>query len=127
MRPGKSMSARDRKVYLICVCLAVAVAGLALLRELQILHDFRIETSKLAPGTEIRPIGVAAAQAIPELGGILLGACCVVPAVILSWKGRSWFRVALALLIFALTFIPITVVGPAFLHVVQERGLILEE
>ena len=121
------MSARDRKAYVVCVCLGMVVATLALLRDLQILHDFSREASKLAPGTEIRPIGVALARSFPELGGVLLGFCCFTPAIVLAWRGKSLPRIMLALVIFALSFVPITVVGPKFMQVVHESGLVLAE
>jgi hypothetical protein len=121
------MSARDRKVYVVCVSLGLAVAVLAMLRELQLYHEFRREAALLAPGTEIRPLGLALQQMIPELGGIALVSCCVVPATILGWRGRSWLRVVLALLILTLSLVPIVVGPPAFRLVVEERGLVLKE
>ncbi len=123
----ESISPRDRKVYLVCICLGLVIALVATGREWQILHDFSRDTASLARGTGIRPLGVTFYLFIAEVGGLLLGTICMIPAVVIGWRSRRRQRVALALLICALCAIPISVGQSAFMHIVNARGLVLEE
>jgi hypothetical protein len=118
---------RDRRVYVICVCLVFGVALLAFLREAHILRAFYHDTATLAAGTEIRPMGVTFALGITETAAVFFGFCFAGPAVVLSVRWHNWILMCVAILAFVLCLVPMVAGTSAFQHIVKIRGLVLEE
>jgi hypothetical protein len=119
------LSTRDRRSYVVCVCLCAAIGIVAMIREADILWNFYVGTASLAPGTAIRPLGVSFALVSTEIGALLLGSACVVPAVALGLRYRSWARIGAAIVAVVLCAIPMVVGTRVFQEIVHMRGLLL--
>jgi hypothetical protein len=71
-------------------------------------------------------MGVALALGVAD-GVALLGLLFAVPAMILSWRNRRWRGLALAVLVFAFSLVPMALDGYGVSYIVKLRQLVLEE
>jgi hypothetical protein len=90
------------------------------------LRDFYVGTASLAPGTEIRPMGLAGVLCLSWIGSILLGGVFASAGIIMSLMQRRWFLAFIGLLVIAATWIPMFVSRRGFDYVVEVRKLVLE-
>lgn len=97
---------RKQIMPLIWVLASFVVPVFALCPIRQILHTFDLDTAALAPGTGIRPMGMAVQ--LLAMGGvsILIGDGCALVGGIISLKQRRWSLVALAVLAAICAWVP---------------------
>jgi hypothetical protein len=114
-----------RPVFWIAAAIAIVIGALLWIGFF--LHDFYVGTASLAPGTEIRPMGLSAVLGLAETISILLGGGFAVTGVVVSLKQRRWWLASVALMTIALTWIPFIVSQRGFDYVVSVHQLVLEE
>ena len=102
----------------------IALAGLLFIA--YTLHGFYLDTATLAPGTGVRPMGVAAAIGVAWIGSILFGGACALIGGIVSLVQRRRLLVVFAILAAIFTWVPMFFSNWGFAHVVELRKLVLE-
>lgn len=124
-----TMPRLDRTTYLALISAGVAATILAMLWQWYVLHEFDHAAASLPPGTEIRPMGLYMLLAVAEYGCAIVGILLLLPTTVVGWSGSwrwRWVRLAAALLVAALSFVPVLHGKSAYLLIVERRGLILE-
>jgi hypothetical protein len=114
-----------RPVYWIIAATCIVVS--ALLCIAFFLHDFYVGSASLAPGTEIRPMGLAAVLGLSGTYSILLGGGFAIAGFVVSLKQRRWLLALLALAIIASSWSPWILGSWGFDYIVDLRHLVLEE
>src|SRR5208337_3221971 len=112
---------------LICIFAAIGIVVVALLCIGFFLRNFYIETAGVAPGTEIRPMGLTAVLGLSWTVSILLGGGFAVTGVVFGLKQRRWWLALVALVTIVLTWIPLIFSDRGFDYIVRLRQLVLED
>jgi hypothetical protein len=99
----------------------------ALFVEARTLREFYFDTASLAPGAEIRPMGVTFHLGLVEVGGVIFAFLFSLIGVLLSFRNRRWLLLGMALLPFMLALSTIPIGDWGFNHVLELRKLVLEE
>jgi len=116
---------QGRPVFWILAAICVILS--ALLCIALFLHDFYVGSASLAPGTEIRPMGLTAVLGFSGTCSILLGGGLGVAGFVVSLKQRRWWLALVALIVIGLSWTPWKVSYRGFHYVVDLRQLVLEE
>jgi hypothetical protein len=111
---------------LVWILASVVIALTGLLYIAYTLHGFYLDTATLAPGTGIRPMGVAAAIGVTWLGSILFGSACALVGGIISAFQRRWLLVAFAFLAAVFAWLPMFFSSWEFERIVTLRQLVCE-
>ena len=117
-------STRRSSLFLVSAACGVVVVALGLIGYL--LHQFYADTASLAPGTEIRPMGVTLFLGLTWTASILFGGGCALAGGIRSIKQRQWILAVCAALAGFSSWIPMVVSNWGFDRVVALRQLVLE-
>lgn len=104
---------------------SVGLAALAM--EALLLRGFWYGTQALAPGTSIRPMGLAAAIGIIAIGALLLGCPLSGMGLVLGVKNRHQWIVVLAVVGLCFCLAPLPVSIETFHYLAGKRGLNLED
>src|ERR1017187_5549408 len=111
---------------LVWIFAAFCITVVSLLAVSYFLRGLYVNTASLAPGTEIRPMGLAGVLGLSWVGSILLGGAFAVGGIIISLVRRRWLIAFIGLLVMAATWIPMFVSDWGFDHVVALRKLVVE-
>jgi hypothetical protein len=114
-----------RPVFWIVAAIGIVVAALLVIGFF--LHDFYVGTASVAPGTEIRPMGLTAVLGLSWTISILLGGGFAISGFVVSLKQRRWWLAIVALMTIGVTWIPLFVSDHGFDYVVSVRQLVLSD
>jgi len=117
-------STRRSGLFLVSAACGVVVVALGLIGYL--LRQFYADTASLAPGTEIRPMGVTLFLGLTWTASILFGGGCALAGGIRSIKQRHWILAVCATLAGFASWIAMFVSNWGFDRIVALRKLVLE-
>lgn len=125
--PVSSKAVIPNRVLLVLVISPWGVALLALLRIAYLLRTFYVDTAHLAPGTEIRPMGLTFQLFLAGFFAACFGAICGIGGFVACIRSRRWLVASLTIIAVVINCSIISMSSHWFRYVVDLRKLVLAD